>query len=136
MALTHIRRHGINQDTAAKLDAAWSPLPPGARDVAARLRTAVRTEGAQAKPGEALVASTEVLESLFGKLKRLEGAYAGDGFTGLSLVVGALVGAQTEEYTQEALEAVPKKEADGWVKRLLGTTVQMFRRLFVSSGEA
>ena len=136
--LTHIRTHGINQDTAAKLDAEWSKLTmtPGGHDVAARLRTAVRTEGAQAKPGEALVASTEVLESIFGKLKRLEGAYAGDGFTGLSLALGALVGVQTEEQTQEALEAVPKKEADGWVKRVLGTTVQMFRHMFVSSGEA
>jgi hypothetical protein len=137
-ALTHIRTHGINQDTAAQLDAAWSALTltPGARDVATRLRTAARTEGAQAKPGEVLVASTEVLESIFGKLKRLEGAYAGDGFTGLSLALGAFVGAQSEARTQEALEAVPKKEADGWVERVLGKTVQMFRRLFVSTGKA
>lgn len=137
-ALTHVRRHGINQDTAAALDAEWSKLErtPGARDVAARLRTAARTEGMQAKPGEKLIASTEVLESVFGKLKRLEGSYAGDGFTGLSLAVGAFLGEATEEQAKEALEAVPKKEAENWVKRSLGTTVQMFRRLFVSTGEA
>lgn len=138
VALTHIRTHGINQTTAAKLDAEWSKLAltPGARDVAARLRTAVRTEGAQARPGETLVASTEVLESVFGKLKQLEGDYAGDGFTGLVLAVGALVGTRTEEQTKAALEAVPKKEAESWTKRVLGTTVQMFRSLFVSTGEA
>jgi hypothetical protein len=34
------------------------------------------------------------------------------------------------------IEPGPKKEADNWVKRMLGTTVQMFRRLFVSTGEA
>jgi hypothetical protein len=137
-ALTHVRTHGINQDTAATLDAVWSKLEmmPGAHDVAARLRTAVRTEGAQAKPGEKLVASTEILESVFGKLKRLEGSYAGDGFTGLSLAVGALLGEATEAQAKEALEAVPKKEADNWVQRVLGTTVQMFRRLFVNTGEA
>jgi hypothetical protein len=137
-ALTHVRTHGINQDTVAALDAEWSKLAmtPGARDVAARLRTAARTEGAQAKPGEKLVASTEVLESVFGKLKRLEGSYAGDGFTGLSLTVGALLGEATEEQAKEALEAVPKKEAEKWVKRVLGATVQMFRRLFVNTGEA
>jgi hypothetical protein len=90
-ALTHVRTHGINQDTVAALDAEWSKseVTPGGRDVAARLRTAARTEGAQAKPGEKLVASMEVLESVFGKLKRLEGSYAGDGFTGLSWAVGA-----------------------------------------------
>jgi hypothetical protein len=137
-ALTHVRTHGINQDSVAALDAEWSKLEmtPGARDVAARLRTAARTEGAQAKPGENLVASTEVLESLFGKLKRLEGSYAGDGFTGLSLATGALLGEANEEQTKEALEAVPKKEAENCVKRLIGTTVQMFRRLFARTGEA
>lgn len=137
-ALAHVRTHGINQNTVAKLDAEWSKLEltPGSRDVAARLRTAVRTEGAQAKPGQSLVASTEILESIFGKLKRLEGSYAGDGFTGLTLAIGAFVGEQTEEQTKEALEAVPKKEAEGWVERVLGTTVQMFRSLFVNTGKA
>lgn len=137
-ALTHVRTHGISQDTVAALQAEWSKLEvtPGARDVAARLRTAVRTEGTQAKAGETLVASTEILESVFGKLKRLEGSYAGDGFTGLSLVVGAFLGEATQEQAKEALDAVPKKEAESWVKNLLGTTVQMFRRLFVNTGEA
>lgn len=137
-ALTHVRTHGLDRDTAAALDTAWSKLPltGGARDVAARLRTAARTEGAQAKPGEKLLASTEVLESVFGKLKRLEGSYASDGFTGLSLAVGAFLGEATEEHVKEALDAVPQKAADNWVKRLLGTTVQMCRRLFVSTGQA
>jgi hypothetical protein len=137
-AVRHVRTHGVNQETAAALDRMWATqeLTPGARDVAARLRTAVRSEGAQAKPGETLVGSTEVLESTFGKLKRLEGSYAGDGFTGLSLALGAILGERTEEQVKEALEAVPKKVAEGWVKRLLGTTVQMCRRLFVSTGKA
>jgi hypothetical protein len=134
-ALGHVRTHGVGQDTAAALETAWSQIAwtPGARDVAARLKTAVRTEGAQAKPGEALVGSTEVLESTFGTLKRLEGSYAGDGFTGLTLALGALLGDRSEGQVRAALEAVPKKEAEGWVKRLLGTTVQMFRRVFVGS---
>jgi len=136
--LRHVRTHGIDQDTAATLETEWTKLEltPDARDVAARLRTAARIEGSQAKPGEKLVASTEVLESVFGKLKRLEGSYAGDGFTGLSLTVGAFLGEATEDQVKEALDAVPKKEADTWVKRVLGTTVQMFRRLFVNTGEA
>jgi hypothetical protein len=136
-ALQHVRTHGVGQETATALETEWSQVKwtPGARDVAARLRTAVRTEGAQAKPGEALVGSTEVLESTFGTLKRLEGSYAGDGFTGLSLALGAILGDRSEEQVREALEAVPKKEAEGWVKRLLGTTVQMFRRAFVGSAK-
>jgi hypothetical protein len=134
----HVRTHGVGQESAAALAAEWSEVAwtPGARDVAARLRAAVRNEGAQACPGESLVGSTEVLESTFGKLKRLEGSYAGDGFTGLSLALGAIVGDRSEEDVREALEAVPKKEAEGWVKRLLGTTVQTWRRLFVGTDKA
>jgi hypothetical protein len=137
-AVRQVRTHGVGRDTTMALEAAWSQVEwtPGARDVAARLRTAVRNEGAQAKPGEALVGSTEVLESTFGTLKRLERSYAGDGFTGLTLALGAIVGNRSEEKIRDALEAVPKKEAEGCVKRLLGTTVQMYRRVFVSSGEA
>ena len=137
VALQHVRTYGVDQDTATALATAWSQVEwtPGARDVAARLRTAVRTEGAQAKAGEALVGSTEVLESTFGTLKRLEGSYAGDGFTGLSLALGAILGDRSEEQVRAALEAVPKKEAEGLVKRLLGTTVQMFRRIFVGNAK-
>jgi hypothetical protein len=138
IAVRHVRTHGVGQDTATALETAWSSVPwtPGAREVAARLKTAVRTEGAQAKPGESLVGSTEVLESTFGTLKRLERSYAGDGFTGLSLALGAILGNRSEEQIGQALEAVPKKEAEGLVKRLFGTTVQMFRRAFVGSAKA
>ena len=137
-AVRHVRTHGVGQGTATALETAWSQVEwtPGARDVAARLQTAVRTEGSQAKPGESLVGSTEVLESTFGTLKRLEGSYAGDGFTGLSLALGAILGNRSEDQVREALEAVPKKEAEGCVKRLFGTTVQMFRRVFVGSAKA
>jgi hypothetical protein len=52
------------------------------------------------------------------------------------LAVGALLGEATEAQAKEALESVPKKAAETWVRRVLGTTVQMFRRLFVTTGEA
>jgi hypothetical protein len=71
-----------------------------------------------------------------GKLKRLEGRYAHDGFTGLSLALGALVGPSTEAPLHQALEAMPKKAADGTVRRLIGTTVQMLRSTIVNTGQA
>jgi len=136
-AVRQIREHGVNRDTATALDRVWSTqeLTPGAREVAARLRASVCAEGSQAHLGETLVGSTEVLESTFGKLKRLEGSYSGDGFTSLSLVLGAILGERTEEQVQRALDAVPKKLADNCCHRLLGTTVHMLRRLFVKTGK-
>jgi hypothetical protein len=133
-----IRTHGVSQETDMGLEAAWKNVDwtPGALEVANRLQTAICLEGDQAKPGEKLVGSTEVLESTFGKMKRLEGSYAGDGFTGLCLAMGAIVEKRTEDELRDALEAVPKKEAQSTIQRLLGTTVQMFRRLFIASEKA
>jgi len=132
-ALGQVRRHGVGRESAAELGAAWAEVAwtPGAWDVAARLRASVRREGAQAAAGERLVGSTEVLESAFGKLKRVEGSYAGDGFTGLVLSLGAMTGTWSEADVCQALAAVPQKKAEGWVKRVLGKSVQWFRRLFV-----
>lgn len=137
-AVAHVRRHGVNRDTAGALDQVWAELEltPDAREVAGRLRAAVAREGQPAQAGETLVGSTEVLESTFGKLKRLEGNYAGDGFTGLSLALGAILSERTEQQVREALEAVPQKEAVGWIQRLLGPTVQILRRAFVGTGKA
>lgn len=136
--LTHIRVQGLHATTTRQLNEQWSrlELTAGANEVAAELRWALAREAAQARPGETLVASTEVLESVQGKLKRLEGSYATDGFTGLSLALGALVGPSTEATMQQALEAVPKKAAEGMVRRLIGTTVQMLRSTFVNTGKA
>src|SRR5437867_9830459 len=60
-----------------------------------------RKYGGQAKAGETLVGSTEVLESSFGKLKRLQGDASAAGFTGLVLALGALTGPRSEEHTSE-----------------------------------
>jgi hypothetical protein len=134
-AVAHVRTHGVNRDTAAALDTLWSgmELTPGARDVANRLRASVVREGQQAQPGETLVASTEVLESTFGKLKRLEGSFSGDGFTSLTLVLGAILGQRSEEQVRQALDAVPQKNADSFAQRLLGDTLHKLRRLFVKT---
>jgi hypothetical protein len=137
-ALRRVRTQGVDAKTVFDFDAAWSglSLTAGGREVAAQLRTAVAAEATQVKAGESLVGSTEVLESVLGKLKRLEGSYAGDGFTGLSLAIGAFVGESSEEQVREALDAVPKKESESCVKKLFGSTVQCARRLFVKAPES
>ena len=136
-ALGQVRQHGLGRESAAELEAVWAEIAwtPGAWDVAARLRASVRREGAQAAAGERLVGSTEVLESAFGKLKRVERSYAGDGFTGLVLSLGAMTGTWSEADLCQALAAVPQKKAEGWVNRVLGKSVQWFRRLFVEDAK-
>ena len=87
-------------------------------------------------PNERFVASTEILESTFGKLKRIERQQSQDGMTGLMLIVGAMVGTRTETDLREALDATPQKKVDNWVDRALGHSMQWFRRQFFSETKA
>ena len=77
-----------------------------------------------------MLGTTEILESLFGVLKRLSGDQAHSGLTSLTLTLGAVVGTHTPETVRQDLEAVPEKQAEGWAKRMLGKTVQWLRRQF------
>jgi hypothetical protein len=137
-AVAHVRTHGVNRDTAAKLDEVWAKLEltPGAQEVAARIRAVVALEGEQAQPEEILVGSTEVLESVFGKFKRLEGSFSGNGFTSLSLILGAILGQHTEEQVRQALDTIPKKTAESFANRLLGPTVHALRCLFTKTADS
>ena len=104
--------------------------------VAGHLRVYARRYASQAREGETLVGSTEVLESSFGKLKRLQGDASADGFTGLVLALGAVTGDADEAEVREALDAVPTKEAEGWVKRTLGATLRWLRRQALGQEDA
>ena len=66
--------------------------------------------------GERLIGSTEVLESLFGGFKGLQGQQSESGLTGLMLVLGALVSPWTPEEIEAALEAIPWKAVEAWVE--------------------
>ena len=95
--------------------------------VAHSLLTFVETEAAKAAPHERFLGSSEVIESVFGKLNRLEQHQAHSGFTGLVLAVGALVSTSTHEVIQKALETVPTRQVRQWCQQHLGPSVQAQR---------
>ena len=78
--------------------------------------------------GERLPGSTEVLESVFGKYKQLEGEQSRGGLTSLLLSLGTLVGQTTTTMIQQAMESCPLKCVLRWCKDKLGKTVQSQRR--------
>jgi len=97
----------------------------------------VAYQGQKAHPDERLVGSSEVIESVFGKVKELEGPYAGRGFTGLILSAAALVSTTTQEVIQRALETVPTQQVRQWLAEKLGTSFQAQRQaLFKSTRKA
>ena len=103
------------------------------KKVRAQLLAFVAEESLKAKPNERLLGSSEVIESVFGKLKRLEQDQAKSGFTGLLLCVSAMVSTTTEEVVQKALETVPTKTVLAWCTENIGQSVQAKRKeAFVS----
>ena len=77
---------------------------------------------------EAVLGSTEILESFFGKFKSMEGDQCRFGFTGLILAAYAHIGPLDDETIQEALTSIKWKEVDSWIKEHLGVTIQSIRR--------
>lgn len=133
-SVSYVRTRGLSVDSKSGLHAHLSELPPELHDeaLATELGTFVRESSAAAGPGECLVGSTEVLESLFGKWKTLERQESQSGITGLILSLGALLGDWPLPRIQAALEATPVKHVVRWCQENLPSSVQSQRRIALS----
>ena len=133
-SVSYVRTRGLSVDSESGLRTHLSALPPELYDeaLATELGTFVRESSAAAGPGECLVGSTEVLESLFGKWKTLERQESQSGITGLILSLGALLGAWPSSRIQAALEATPVKHVVRWCQENLPSSVQSQRRIALS----
>jgi hypothetical protein len=132
-----VRVEGLHAGTGPLLEQTWDEI--GSRDSTVRIAERLRAYVATYQPtasDERFVASTEILESSFGKLKRIERQQSQDGMTGLVLVLGALVGTRSEHDIQEALEKTPQKKVDNWIGQVLGQSMQWFRRQFFGETKA
>jgi hypothetical protein len=88
----------------------------------------VAEEQAHARPNERLLGSSEVIESVLGKMKRLEQNQAKSGFTGLVLGISAMVSTTTQEIIHQALETVSTQQVLAWCKEKFGRSVQSKRQ--------
>jgi len=125
-----VRRRGLYH--GAHLELAKQLQYVAHTDRTQRIRTelvsSVEQESAKARPAERLLGSSEVIESILGKLKRLEQDQAKSGFTGLLLSIGAMVASTTSDVILKALETVPTKKVLAWCKEELGRSVQAKRQ--------
>jgi hypothetical protein len=128
--LVYVRKHGYHADAEQELAVQHPPATetsmPGR--VATALRQVVATESAKARPGERLIGSSECLESLIGKGKRLEGQQSKGGFTKMVLGMAAAVVKPTQEYLTAALAKIKVKDVYQWCKSHLGESLQSLRR--------
>jgi len=88
----------------------------------------VSAQSALAAPGERLLGSTEILESLIGKGKQLEGQQSKGGFTKMILSLAAATVAPTVERIKTALDRTMTKHVLDWVRTHIPRSLQAQRR--------
>ena len=125
-----MRTHGLYRDCHRALAPLLTPLAhtERGRQVSQHLHAFVRTESAKAAPQERLLGSSEVIESVFGKQKRIEHHQANSGFTGLLLTLSAMVSDTTADVIHKALETVSTSRVRRWCHQHLGPSIQAQRQ--------
>lgn len=127
-SLTYIREHGYHQDAQRELQAELANFTAGVETPASRvaegLLTFVEQQSCGIPAGQRLLGSSEVLESLIGKAKQLEGQQSKSGFTKMILGLAASVCEVTEQTVRAALEGAKVHDVTNWIKDRLGNSVQ------------
>jgi hypothetical protein len=125
----YVRHKGVHAQAAEELAAV---LPKSAIPAVGRLRKQllefIAAESRQAREGERLLGSSEVLESIIGKFKHVAGERGQHGLTGMVLSIGALVGKQAVATIQSAMTEITTPEVWSWCRSHLGATVQSVRQ--------
>lgn len=130
VSVDFVRTQGVYLGASGDLRKRLRALSLGeaARQLAADLVGFVAQQTSRLRAGERLPASSEVLESFFGKYKTLEREHSKGGFTGLLLASAACVSKQTATAVREALGKCKTKDVLDWVRTKLGKTVGSKRR--------
>lgn len=85
-------------------------------------------ESAGLSVGERLIGSTEVLESIIGKYKRVQSSHSKGGMTAMILSIGAMLGSQAASTIKQGLEKVRSADVDTWCRENLGLTIAAQRK--------
>jgi hypothetical protein len=125
-----VRANGLYRGCLKELKEDLSTLAHTQRGIRVRseLLGFVGRESFKARGKERLIGSSEVIESVFGKLKHLEGDQASGGFTGLLLALAAMVSTTTREVVVKAMETVSTATVLDWKNKIIGMTVQARRK--------
>jgi len=125
-----VRRNGLFNGAHHELTKLLSGqnYPERASGLSNQLVEFVRNESWKAKPNETLIGSSELIESLYGKEKELEGAQSKSGFTGLILSIPAMVSTITRSTVEQAMKTVPVEKIREWYKENIGASIQSKRR--------
>ena len=125
-----VRIEGIHTNIVASFKQAISTIGMGFREeqFADQITLFLSEQSKGTKIGERFIGSTEVLESLFGKMKYMEQEQTAFGFTSLVLAAMACVGSTDEKTIDQALTAIKLSDIDEWSAKEIGQSVQCQRK--------
>jgi hypothetical protein len=128
--LKYIRTHGYHASARETLSALLSEHGryESSRSLIKEIETFVDSQSCQAAVGEHLLGSSECIESLIGKGKRLEGQQSKGGFTKMILGMAAAVVTPTKDRIFSALSNVKTKDLKRWCAEKLGRSILSRRR--------
>lgn len=121
---------GIHSSICDELRVQLQPLAttPAARRMCRHVLAFLADQSAGMSPGKRVIGSTEVLESIIGKYKRVQSCHSKGGMTAMLLSIGAMIGKQTTSSIKQALEDVRSADVETWCSDHLGITIQSQRR--------
>lgn len=96
---------------------------PASQSVKSQVEAFISEQASKLKPGERLAISTEVLESIFGQYKCLEGQHSKGGFTSLLAAFPILTTPITAAAISDSFERVSNQDVQTWTREKLGKTV-------------
>ena len=124
-AVAYVRAEGYHCSAVEGLQETLTPLARAPASV--RLKTGLLTfvagQSDHLPKGQHLPGSTEVLESLLGKYKRIQGAHSKGGMTGALLNIGATLLEKTPAVINKALATVRVDHVTQWLVDKLGMTI-------------
>ena len=127
----YVRRKGYHKQARRKLKQLLHPLAKesSSQRLMKGLLDFIQQEIDKLKSGECVLGHTEVLESLLGKYKQIQGRHSQGGMTASLLNIGVIVLKKSPQVIQQALAAIPVKAVNEWVRSSLGQTVASRRKL-------
>jgi len=130
----HIRAYGFCSTTGDQIDILLekamelSDFNEQACEYAGMLIDFCHEQSKAVPVGQVWVGSSEIIESLFGKLKSLERNQSKGGFTSLVLGVAACIGKVDADIVSAAMKQVSTAKVDAWLKEQMGPTLLSKRR--------
>lgn len=130
----HIREQGICSSTGDQIDTLLekamelSNFNEQACEYAGMLIDFFHEQSQVVPMGQIWIGSSEIIESLFGKLKSLEQDQSKGGFTSLILGAAACVGKIDPDIVSAAMRHVSTADVEKWTKAQMGQTILAKRR--------